>query len=80
MENPIKVDDLGVPLFLETPISYEVFFLFKLDFSRTSSWIEGCVQICGDSGLRFQNILRDAFGKNILLKITILKTKQTSPS
>ena len=22
MENPIKMDDLGVPLFLETPISY----------------------------------------------------------
>ena len=21
MENPIKIDDLGVPLFLETPIS-----------------------------------------------------------
>jgi len=23
MENPIKMDDLGVPLFLETPISFE---------------------------------------------------------
>ena len=22
MENPIKMDDLGVPLFLETPISF----------------------------------------------------------
>ena len=22
MENPIKIDDLGVPLFLETPISW----------------------------------------------------------
>ena len=22
MENPIKIDDLGVPLFLETPIYY----------------------------------------------------------
>ena len=27
MENPIKMDDLGVPLFLETPISYEPFAL-----------------------------------------------------
>ena len=27
MENPIKMDDLGVPLFLETPISYIVIFL-----------------------------------------------------
>ena len=27
MENPIKMDDLGVPLFLEAPI----FSLFKLD-------------------------------------------------
>ncbi len=24
MENPIKIDDLGVPLFLETPISREL--------------------------------------------------------
>ena len=23
MENPIKMDDLGVPLFLETPICFE---------------------------------------------------------
>ena len=35
MENPIKMDDLGVPLFLETPIyhqpkSFQVFF---------SSWL-----------------------------------------
>ena len=26
MENPIKMDDLGVPLFLETPISLPFFF------------------------------------------------------
>ena len=25
MENPIKIDDLGVPLFLETPIYYVSF-------------------------------------------------------
>ena len=27
MENPIKMDDLGVPLFLETPMSQLVLFL-----------------------------------------------------
>ena len=27
MENPIKIDDLGVPLFLETPIYIYIFFL-----------------------------------------------------
>ena len=27
MENSIKMDDLGVPLFLETPTSYESFFV-----------------------------------------------------
>ena len=27
MENPIKMDDLGVPLFLETPISTSGFFV-----------------------------------------------------
>ena len=31
MENPIKMDDLGVPLFSETPIQGESIFLtFKL--------------------------------------------------
>ena len=31
MENPIKMDDLGVPLFSETPIydSYDTLSLFK---------------------------------------------------
>ena len=29
MENPIKMDDLGVPLFLETPT---LFWCFGLDF------------------------------------------------
>ena len=38
MENPIKMDDLGVPLFLETPIyiytysSWETFFFQSLVF------------------------------------------------
>ena len=27
MENPIKMDDLGVPLFSETPIWFPCFFL-----------------------------------------------------
>ena len=29
MENPIKMDDLGVPLFLETPI-YDVYYLEQI--------------------------------------------------
>ena len=33
MENPVKMDDLGVPLFLETPICKSIFSLFYL-FSR----------------------------------------------
>ena len=28
MENPIKMDDLGVPLFLETPIYFPSIFHF----------------------------------------------------
>ena len=32
MENPIKIDDLGVPLFLETPIYWYVYVLLFLDF------------------------------------------------
>ena len=34
MENPIKMDDLGVPLFLETPISLLFFFCSKF-FQQT---------------------------------------------
>ena len=30
MENPIKMDDLGVPLFLDTPISYSYILLMDL--------------------------------------------------
>ena len=28
MENPIKMDDLGVPLFLETPRWFQMWFMF----------------------------------------------------
>ncbi len=31
MENPIKMDDLGVPLFLETPIVSMFFGYFRLN-------------------------------------------------
>ena len=31
MENPIKMDDLGIPLFLETPICI---YILYYDFSR----------------------------------------------
>ena len=37
MENPIKMDDLGVPLFLETPIS--------MDFSGSN--VKGIPQLAG---------------------------------
>ena len=33
MENPIKMDDLGVPLFLETPISAII-----VENARRASW------------------------------------------
>ena len=34
MENPIKIDDLGVPLFLETPMYFFESFLPKLQVSK----------------------------------------------
>ena len=34
MENPIKMDDLGVPLFLETP-TYDIFQPFKLKAGKS---------------------------------------------
>ena len=30
MENPIKIDDLGVPLFLETPIHMDIAVVSKI--------------------------------------------------
>ena len=36
MENPIKMDDLGVPLFSETP-NYGMVALFKLVYSHITS-------------------------------------------
>ena len=42
MENPIQLDDLGVPLFLETPIGFFVAF-FSVncleDHPRTCKWL-----------------------------------------
>ena len=39
MENPIKMADLGVPLFLETPIyEMDLFFLWFLVFFYLSPW------------------------------------------
>ena len=44
MENPIKMDDLGVPLFLETPIWFKLSFVF-LSCERITvcilTWIHG---------------------------------------
>ena len=38
MENPIKIHDLGVPLFLETPI----YFIAKVEISTTFiNFVEG---------------------------------------
>ena len=31
-EKLIKIDDLGVPLFLETPIWFPLFYLLSMDF------------------------------------------------
>ena len=31
MENPIKMDDLGVPLFLETPIYVYIYSVFNFE-------------------------------------------------
>ena len=41
MENPIKMDDLGVPLFLETSISVSKKTCDPLVFSEVSASAEG---------------------------------------
>ena len=37
MENPIKIDDLGVPLFLETPIYFRMCIYTYIYINTTSS-------------------------------------------
>ena len=41
MENPIKMDDLGVPLFLETPM----YFLLKTGFCQCHASFQGWIFI-----------------------------------
>ena len=38
MENPIKMDDLGIPLFLETP-NYQYATRFAMDFLAIYFWL-----------------------------------------
>ena len=41
MENPIKIDDLGVPLFLETPIFlYFLIYIPKYEVIRDTKYEE----------------------------------------
>ena len=47
MENPIKMDDLGVPLFLETPIYNIYMFMNSWWFSASHSFVfRECVLGC----------------------------------
>ena len=39
MENPIKMDDLGVPLFSETPIWYQTVTIDIVGDSGFGSWL-----------------------------------------
>ena len=43
MEKPIKMDDLGVPLFLETPIYLHVVVFFIFFYGVGNIWLEGCL-------------------------------------
>ena len=45
MENPIKMDDLGVPLFLETPICN-----FKLSSAQPPIWLLICLSFPMQNG------------------------------
>ena len=43
MENPIKMDDLGVPLFSETPISRDIFYVrlaWEIPMDLKSSFLQ----------------------------------------
>ena len=55
MENPIKLDDLGVPLFSETPIKYIYIYVYSYIFyiqmreSHATSYFQTLVTPCGSS-------------------------------
>ena len=53
METPIKIDDLGVPLFLETPMYSQqrmTFFQNPKDISRTAGCVTRGTRLSSTSG------------------------------
>ena len=59
MENPIKMDDLGVPLFLETSINahrYSWSFAGATKFGPVRTWLE--------ERMKFQNLARSPEGQS----------------
>ena len=61
MENPIKMDDLGVPLFFETPILFEALQVFLLGWSQDINvWDLAFFSLLSDHGAR------SPFGTNCL--------------
>ena len=53
-ENPIKMDDLGVPLFLETPmLNQHSLFDALLMVQKSSNHHLGCIEHC--NGMNFQS-------------------------
>ena len=63
MENPINMDDLGVPLFSETPISYTPCYGYL--FLRLLFWSQTCcLQSRRGTGGRWWWLLFNRFGLN----------------
>ena len=69
MENPIKMDDLGVPLFLETPIYLAVFFFLSIalpgseqlyELRLSQHWSHTCTGLCPAARAWRQLLLRFA--------------------
>ncbi len=63
MENPIKMDDLGVPLFLETPI-YDLYYLEQI-VSWTVKLLEVVSQLLRSEAVS-QNKLQNWDSKTVL--------------
>ena len=60
MENPIKMDDLGVPLFSETAISFYMYRIYKHNVS-TSQLRLGCPD--ADKNAKLLRCYKDVRGK-----------------
>ena len=70
MENPIKIDDLRVPLFLETPTSFLKTLSFKVSVFLGISMVFGPLAPCGSQSPSFKAAVWNTWtGKHLVHQV-----------